>query len=185
MRYLIILLLLIGCKDVQSTFLNDFMDVTKSDIEKNLLNPVQKDGKIIEDSEKDRFLNNFLIPINSAEFKTNYSPKNENIYIMYYKYQVNKNTYLVSIIEKYGYLTEYNQYLGLYDIDENRVKSILIIYTSDTFKKVTSTFKDNEIIVKSVYKNNLGKGLDLNPDNDNSITIIEKYKFDDYFKRLD
>jgi hypothetical protein len=185
MRYLILLLVLLGCKSIDNSFLMDFSNVTKTEIEKNLLNPLEISDKIIINDKRKKVLNYFLIPVNSTELTHNYSPQNKNTYLFYYKYKIDDNKYLVSIIEKWGHLTDYNQYLGLYDVREDKIKSVLMIFSSNSLKKIKSSYKDEEIIIESTYKNNLEHGLDLNPSIDNSIKIVEKFRISDYFIKVE
>lgn len=185
MKYTIILLIvLLGCKNVENKFLSNFTGVTISEIEQNLINPKQIDHKknVLDDKY---VLNFFLIPLNSTEYTYNYSPKSKNVYLTYYRYKIDDNRYLVSIIEKWGYLNDYNQYLGLYNVKEDKIKSQLLIFSTNGLKKINSTYRNSEIVIESTYKNNLEHGLDLNPQADNSISVTERFKISDYFEKID
>jgi hypothetical protein len=185
MKYsIIILIVLFGCKNVENEFLSNFTEVSISEIEQNLTNPNQINvkKKLINDKN---VLNYFLIPINSIEYTYNYSPQTKNMYLTYYKCKIDDNRYLVSIIEKWGNLTDYNQYLGLYNVKEDKIESQLLIFSTNGLKKINSTYRNGEIFIESTYKNNLEHGLDLNPQADNSISVTERFKISDYFEKID
>jgi len=107
------------------------------------------------------------------------------VYLTYYRYKIDDNRYLVSIIEKWGYLNDYNQYLGLYNVKEDKIKSQLLIFSTNGLKKINSTYRNSEIVIESTYKNNLENGLDINPEADNSISVTERFKISDYFEKID
>lgn len=177
------LFLNLSCKNINNEFLIDFPYVTKKQLESNILNPTDK--KIIANEKKIIILNNFLIPLNSTENTFNYSTKIKNSYYLNYKYKIDESNYLVSISENYGHLIDYNQFLGIYNTKEDKVKSVLLIYSSNKLKKISSKFYNNIIEIESTFKNNIDGGLDLNPNIDNSIRILEKYKIEDCFIKVD
>ena len=181
-KYIIVLpFLLLSCKRNNNEFLNYFPIVTKEQLQDDLVNPIDSKNNEIKDKI---ILNYFLIPSNSTENTYYYSTNIKNTYFFGYKYKIDKNRYIVSIRENHGHLTEYKQYIGIYNSKEDKIKSFLLIYSSDELKRISSKFNNNIIVIESIYKNNVDKGLDINPNIDNSIKITEKYIIEDYFARL-
>jgi hypothetical protein len=173
----------VNCKNSGNEFISEFPDATKKQLESDILNPIKK--RIIANEQKKLILNNFLLPLNSTENAVNYSAILKNSYYLNYKCKIDESNYLVSISENYGYLIDYNQYLGIYNSKEDKIKSVLLIHSSNRLKKISSKFYNNMIIIESVFKNNIDNGLDLNLNIDNSIKITEKYLIEEFFKKVE
>lgn len=186
MKKLILLfaLILLSCNyQNNDLFLDNFQFVTKGELKKNIYFPksiITNPLKTIDSSNSD-LLNYFQIPINEIEYKYSYSPNKRNKYRFSYKYQINNTYYLVSYFEDWGNLTEYSQFICIYDIEKDKIVSKLNIGASG-IKTIKDCNYDGEIFtLKIIYNTNLEFGLDPTPEQQKPKEFIEKYIINEDF----
>jgi hypothetical protein len=186
MKKLILLfaLFLMSCNYQKNHFfLDNFFLVTKEELKKNIYFPktINENPLKTIDSLNVNLLNYFQIPINEIEYKYSYSPNKKNKYRFSYKYQIDNTYYLVSYFEDWGNLTEYSQFICIYDIEKDKIISKLNIGSSG-IKTIKDCNYDGEIFtLRIIYNTNLEFGLDPTPEQQKPKEFIEKYIINEDF----
>ena len=175
---IIFISLFTGCQTNKNNtdFLNYFIEVKQSELIDNFLVPkaisINKTYQVNDTNSE--ILNYFLIPVNEVDYKLNYLPTKRDTYTLLYKYKLNTNYYMISYIHEWGHLTEYSQYVCIYNVEKDKIQSVLNISTPNGAKRIVNASYDGEYIsIKVVYDNNLEEGLD--PVKNSPKEITEKY----------